>query len=195
MSKIRSDSIWNSLPPEQREKLEHWLFVERIGYKEASERALKEWGVTGSETSVGRYYRRIQKERVVDELEEMAETAVEVNAAEGKLESLKSSTMKVVGMRMLQNVVARGDVKELALLGRVMTQSEEKEIQRGRLKLAREKFEFNAAKAVLKQLPLLEKMTQEDQEREDAKIDAIRLEIFGTPPPDFEDPWKAGEVA
>jgi hypothetical protein len=184
MSKIRSDSIWNSLPPEQRQKLEHWLFVERIGYKEASERAQKEWGVTGSETSVGRFYRRIEKERVVDELEEAAETATGLNAAEGKVESLKSSAMKVVGMRLLENVVARGDVKELATLGRVLSQSEEKEIQRGRLALAREKFEFNSAKAVLKQMQLLEKMAQEDQEREDAKIDAIRLAIFGSDPVD-----------
>jgi hypothetical protein len=69
-------------------------------------------------------------------------------------------------------------VKELATLGRVLTQSEEREIQRGRLALAREKFEFKAAKAALKQLPLLDQMTQEDQEREDARMDAIRLAIF-----------------
>jgi hypothetical protein len=182
MSKIRSDSIWNSLPPEQRQMLEHWLFVERIGYKEASERAQKEWGVTGSESSVGRYYRRIQREQVVDELEEAVETAIEVNAADGKLESLKSSAMKVVGMRLLENVVARGEVKELATLSRVLSQHEEREIQQGRMALAREKFEFKAAKEVLKQAKLMEKFSQEDQEREDAKIDAIRLAIFGTPP-------------
>ena len=195
MSKIRSDSIWNSLPPEQREQLEHWLFVEHIGYKEASERALKEWGVTGSETSVGRYYRRIQKERVVDELEEAVETATEVEAAPGKVQALKSSAMKVVGMRLLQNVMAKGDVKELAVLNRVLMQSEEKEIQRGRLALAQKKFEFKAAREVWKQARLMEKLTQEDQEREDAKLDAIRLAIFGTPPPEYEDLWKTGEVA
>ncbi len=187
MSKIRSDSIWNSLPPEQRQMLEHWLFVERISYKEASERAQREWGVTGSAVSVGTYYRRIEKDRVMGDLEEAAETAMGVNAAEGKVENLKSSAMKVVGMRLLENVMARGDVKELATLGRVLTQNEEKEIQRGRLALAREKFEFNSAKEVLKKMPLLEKMTQEDQEREDARMDAVRLAIFGTPPPGFED--------
>jgi Arc/MetJ family transcription regulator len=192
MSKIRSDSIWNSLPPEQRKMLEHWLFVERIGYKEASERAQKEWGVTGSETSVGRFYRRIEKERMVSELEEAAETAVELNAAEGKVESMRSSAMKVVGMRLLENAMVRGDVKELATLGRVLTQSEEREIQRGRLALAREKFEFKAAKAALKQLPSLDQMKQEDEAREDARIDAIRLAIFGKDPVDECDPSQSG---
>jgi len=69
MSKIRCDSIWNGLTPEQRQTLEHWLFVENMGYKEASERAQKEWGVTGSSVSVGRFYRRVERERVLDELE------------------------------------------------------------------------------------------------------------------------------
>ena len=31
----------------------------------------------------------------------------------------------------------------------------------------------------------MEKLTQEDQEREDKKIEEIRLAIFGTPPPDI----------
>ena len=195
MSKIRSDSIWNSLPPEQRQKLEHWLFVEHIGYKEASERALKEWGVTGSETSVGRFYRRIEKERVVEELEEAVETATEVDATPGKVAILKSSAIKMAGMRLQQNVMAKGDVKELAVLNRVLTQSEDKEIQRGRLALAQKKFEFKAAREVWKQARLMEKLTKEDQEREDAEIDEIRLAIFGKDPVDELDPWKALEVA
>lgn len=188
MSKIRCDSIWNSLTPEQRQTLEDWLFVKNMGYKEASERALKEWGVAGSSVSVGRFYRRVERERVLDELEAVTETAVEVSAAEGKLDSLRTSAMKLMGMRVLENVMARGDVKELAVLGRVLTQTEEREIQRSRLALARKKFEFNSAKAALKQLKLMDQMTQEDQEREDARIDAIRLAIYGEDPVDERAP-------
>ncbi len=193
MSKIRCDSIWNSLTPEQRQTLEDWLFVKNMGYREVSERAQKEWGVTGSSMSVARYYRRVEKERVLNELEAVAETAVEVSAAEGKMDSLRTSAMKVMGMRVLENVMARGDVKELAVLGRVLTQTEEREIQRGRLALAQKKFEFNAAKAALKQLPKLDKMRQEDEAREDERIDLIRLGIFGKDPVDEVEPPKSAD--
>ena len=165
--------------------LEHWLFVENVSYKEAIERAQKEWGVTGSTVSLGRFYQRLEKERVVGEMEAAVETATEVDAAQGKLAGLKSSAMKVMGMRLLQKAVSEGEVKELAMLSRALSQCEEREIQRRRLELARQKFEFNAVKAALKRMSLLEKISQEDQEREDARIDAVRLEIFGTPPTDI----------
>ncbi len=74
------------------------------------------------------------------------------------------------------------DIKELRTLGRLMADSEEREIRCRRLALAREKFEFKAAKAVWKQMPLLNQMLQEDEAREDERIDAIRLAIFGGTP-------------
>ncbi len=193
MSKIRCDSNWDGLAPEQRQTLERWLFVENMGYKEASERAQNEWGVTGSSVSVGRFYRRVAKERALAELEAVAETAVELSAAECKMDNLRTSAMKMMGMRVLENVMARGDVKELAVLGRVLTQTEEREIERDRLALAREKFEFKAAKAALKQLPKLGQMAQEDEAREDERIDSIRLSIFGKDPVDEVEPQKSAD--
>jgi len=184
MSKIRSDSIWNSLPPEQRQKLEHWLFVERVSFQVVKERAEKEWGVTGSVVGLSKFYHRVEGERVADELETAAETAARMEGTEGKLENLQASAMKVMGMRLLQNTVSRGDVKELAVLNRALARNEERKILNRRLDLAQRKFEFNAAKAVLNNIALLEKITKDEQEREDAKIEAIRLAIFGTPPTD-----------
>ncbi|HZQ48449.1 MAG TPA: hypothetical protein VFC07_15640 [Verrucomicrobiae bacterium] len=177
--------MWHKLPPEQRQKLEHWLFVEHVSYQEAVERAQKEWGVTGSTVSLCRFYQRVEEEHVVEELERAAEMATGVAAAQGRLSSLQASAMKVVGMRMMQNVVSRGDVKELAVLSRVLARNEERKIQHQRLALAREKFEFRAAKAVVDQLPHLEKMAREDQGREDARINATRKGIFGTRPADI----------
>ncbi len=191
LSKIRSDSIWNSLPPERRKIFEGWLFEERVSYAAARERAQKEWGVEGSLASVGRFYRRIARDRVVDDFEELAETAAEVDGADGKLEGLRASAMKVLSMQLLERAVERGEVKDLALLGRVLTQSEEREIQRGRLALAREKFEFKAAKAALTQLSLLDQIKQEDEAREEARVEAIKLSIFGKPPAWYKDPESA----
>lgn len=182
MSKIRSDSIWNSLPAEQRERMVHWLFVERIGYKEASERGLREFGVAGSETSVGRFYRRIEKERAVNDLKDVVEAAAEVNATPGTLKELRASAMKMTGMRMLEKAMANGDVKELAALGHVLTQCEEREIQRGRLALARKRFEFKAAKEALKHAPLLNKMSESKQAQADREIEEACVAMFGDDP-------------
>ena len=61
--------------------------------------------------------------------------------------------------------VAGGEAKELARLGRIMLQSQDLEIPNGQLALARERFEFNAAKAALAELPNLQQMNQEDAAR------------------------------
>src|SRR5262249_48385627 len=116
MSKIRSDSILNGLPPEQKQALEHLVFLGNCDLKEAEERAQREWGVTGSTVSLSRFYQRLEKERVVDEMAAAVETATEVDAADGKLAGLKSSAMKVMGMRLLQKAVSEGSVKDLAML-------------------------------------------------------------------------------
>ena len=77
MRKINSNSIWNSSPPERRKMFEEWLFEERVGYREAQERAFREWNVTGSLMSICRFYKRIEKERVISDMGEALETAKE----------------------------------------------------------------------------------------------------------------------
>ena len=52
-------------------------------------------------------------------------------------------------------------------------------IQRGRLALPRERFEFRAAKAALEQLPLANEMRADEDAREEARILAIKKAIFG----------------
>lgn len=191
LSRIRSDSIWNSLPPERREIFESWLFEERVSYAEARKRAQTEWGVEGSLASVGRFSRRIARERVASDFEEAAKTSAQVDGAEGKQEGLRASAMKELSMQLLEKSVGRGDMKELALLNRMLTQSEERETQRGRLALAREKFEFKASKAALKLLPFLKKIMLEDEAREEARIGVAKSSIFGKPPPWYKDPDSA----
>ena len=58
MRKMRDDSTWNQLTPEQRETLEGWLFDENLGYVETLERVQKEFGLEATIASLGRYYRR-----------------------------------------------------------------------------------------------------------------------------------------
>jgi hypothetical protein len=185
MSKLRTDSTWSGLSEERRNRLAGWLLEENLPYHEVLERVQKEFGLTASRSSLARYYRHLMKERAVQEMFEVQDAAAELNGTETRLESLRTSAWKMIGKQFLEKAIAGAEVKELAALGRLMAESEEREIRRSRVALAREKFQFRAAKAVWKHLPLMEKLTREDQEREDARIDEIRLEIFGTPPPDI----------
>jgi len=63
MRKMREDSTWSLLTPEQRETLEGWLFEENLGYAKTLERVQKEFGVTATMASLGRFYRRRARER------------------------------------------------------------------------------------------------------------------------------------
>jgi len=80
---------------------------------------------------------------------------------------------------MLEKAMAGGDVKELAALGKLLTDGERREIQRERLALARERFEFSAAEAALAELPYAEQMTEEEVKAEDARLLVIKHRLFG----------------
>jgi len=179
MNKLRADSTWNELTPEQREKLDEWLFEEEVSYQEARARAQREWGIESSISSVGRYYRRGRNARM---LEEMAETQQAVKALNGtglNMKTLRSSALKVIGKRLFEKAIDGCDVKELAVLGRLMSEGEKREIQHARLALARERFEYSAAEAALAQLPYVEQMTEEEVKAEEARLLAIKHRLFG----------------
>ena len=62
MRKMRDDSTWNQLSPEQRETLEEWLFDENLGYEKTVKRVREEFGLETTIASVGRFYRRRARE-------------------------------------------------------------------------------------------------------------------------------------
>lgn len=188
MTKLRADSAWNELSAEQKERLAEWLLEDNLPYSEVLERVEKEFGVAGSKSSLARYYRHLVKEQAMDEMREFMKTAEEMNGMEARLAQLRASAWKMVGKQFLQIALAGGEVKDLAALGRLMAESEEREIQRGRVALAREKFEFNATKMVLKNRKLLEKISEAEQKLEDDLLDEAKLAIFGSPPPGYDDP-------
>ena len=179
MNKLRCDAIWNELTPEQREKIEEWLLKENLGVKEVHERAQKELGLGCSLSTIWRFHGLLLKLRSVDELGESQGAAEDVAGAGAKLDDLRSSSMKLIVARLLDKAMTRGDLKEISALGRLMLMHEEREIQRDRVDLSRERFQFKMSKAALEALPLLDEMSKDDEERELARIEAIKQKIFG----------------
>ena len=171
------------MTPEQHDMFERWLFVEKLSYDETRKRAEKEWGVVSSVSSVGRYYRRRVAQQSVLGLIEAAAASEAIDDTSARTDRLRGAAMKIIGKRLLEEAMEGGEAKELARLGRIMLASQEREIQNGRLALARERFEFNAAKAALAELPNLKQMNQEDAAREKERVQAIRRWLFGNRTP------------
>ncbi len=107
------------------------------------------------------------------------ESTGEVGGNTAKPEAMWKSGLKVVTMQFLEKAMARANVQDLTALGRLISQNEEREIQRGRLKLANERFQFNAAREVLKHLPMADKIKREEQAREESRIMEMQEAIFG----------------
>ncbi len=140
MSKLRSDSAWAVLLPEQRETLEEWLFEENLGYKEALERARTEFGITASLAGLADYYRWLAQERMQRELLDVKRVAGEIDEAGTDLDELGAAAMTLVAKRMLQlAVTSPGKVKELVSLGRLLVANDAQDIKRRWLELEEEK--------------------------------------------------------
>ena len=140
-SKLRADSAWSKLTAEQRETLEGWLFEENIGYKEALERAQKEFGLASSLTSLAVFYQRLAEERMQKELLGVKSMAGKIGKAGVDWEELGATAMALVAKRMLQLAVASpGKVKELASLGRLLVANETVDIKRRWLELEEERL-------------------------------------------------------
>ena len=179
MSKLRSDSTWAALSSTQNETLTDWLFEEKLSYTKTLERIQKEFGITASRSSLSRYYQILERERLRDEILASQETAAELQGAKGDSTVLTAAAIKIVGNKLINCALKQGKTKEITSLTSLLLQNEQQNIQREWLALARERFEFKAAKATLKARPVMDEMTRDDEAREHARVEAIKLKIFG----------------
>ncbi len=99
MNKLRSDSAFCQLTPQQVEALEGWLFEERLGYPKVVEKLKAEFGLETSLTGVRRFYKRLEMERSRESLMD----AVEMSGL--TVEALKSGDLKPA-MLLLANKCA-----------------------------------------------------------------------------------------
>jgi hypothetical protein len=180
VNKLRSDATWSALTSEQRETIERWLFEENLSFREIEKRATSELGLAYSKSAIGRLYKHLRCHRTFDNLTDIQADSAELNAAGADLVSLRSASRKLISARLLEKAMEHADTGELCKLGRLMLQTEDREIQRDRADLARERFQFKASQAALKVLPMLDEMNQEEEAREIARVEKIKLRLFGS---------------
>jgi hypothetical protein len=172
MKKSGTNALWNKLSASQLEKLDHWLFVERLGCKAAWSQARAELGFEGSVGSLQRYRTRRRKERTTEEFKELRDEMAEINAAPGDVASQREALKKLMGKFLfLQMQQAPEKVKEWAPVASLMAQTEynevlrdakteEHKIRRNAMAFAREKFEFDTMERALKALPQLRELAE-----------------------------------
>jgi hypothetical protein len=177
--KLRCDAFWNTLNDEQKQKLQEWLLEQNLGFRETHARAQKELGLTCSLSTIGRIYQYLLKTRAVDELREGASAIKALSQSSPNLADLRKTSLQLIGVRLLQKAMEHHDVKELCAMGKLLLQSQERDIQQERATLAREKYEFKAAKAAIKAAPQLASYDQEEERRDLARIEVIKRVLFG----------------
>jgi hypothetical protein len=180
MGKLRSDSTWAALTPEQRESLEDWLFEENLGYTEALERAQKEFGVTASKTSLIRFYQRAAAERAKREFLDLETTIREMKGLEVDVPEMRSAAMCLITKRLMKlSLESPEQVKEMAWLGSVLVQNEAQSIKRGWLNIGREKFQYDAATACMIHKLRIDEVMADESMTDGQQVQKIREEIFG----------------
>jgi hypothetical protein len=156
MRKMRDDSTWTRLTPEQRETLEIWLFEENLGYAKTLAKVQEEFGVEATVASLGRFYRRRARERQVTELLEAQVAANELNDLPISVASLRDAAVKLVGKAALNLATENPEqLEQLVSFTKLLLESEDTDIRRARLKLAQVYFDYEATAASQKDLPQL----------------------------------------
>jgi hypothetical protein len=152
--KVRDNSTWSQLLPEQLERLDRWLFDENLGYAKTAARVQKEFGIKATIDSVGRYYRRRARVRQADELVEAQLAADGLNSLGVDANSLRAAVMKLVGKAALNVACEKPeDVEQLASLAQVLLEAEQNDLRRGRLELAERCFDYEKTVESLVDLP------------------------------------------
>jgi hypothetical protein len=184
MRKMRDDSTWNELTPEQRETLEIWLFEENLGYAKTLERVKAEFGVEATVASLGRFYRRRARERQVTELLEAQVAANELNDLPVSVASMREAAVKLVGKAALNLATEKPEqLEQLVSFTKLLLESEDTDIRRSRLKLAERYFDYEATAASQKDLPQLraymEVISEDTSLSDDEKLKKVHAILYG----------------
>src|SRR5258708_5751742 len=164
MSKLRSDSKWTGLSAEQRETLEGWLFEENVGYREALDRAQKEFGITASVRSLAEFYQHLARERMKAEVGELKDVCKEIEDVDVDWEVLGGTAIALVAKRAIHLAVDSPDrVKELVSLGRLLVANEALEIKKRWLEMEEERWDCEVGKE--KAMELRREMAEAKVER------------------------------
>lgn len=187
MSKPNSNSVLDSLPKNQQAQLEEWLFDENISYKEASKRCgeILQISPAPAPSALSGWYQRVAQRRMMDRI---AASRSNANLVVDQLKKNPAKTYEALtGMiaQMAFEQSMKGEKMDLAMLtdlSNLTLSNRSLDLKEKEISLKRDRFEFDATKAALKQLPALRKIAADNLLSETDKLTKARQLLFGELP-------------
>lgn len=191
MSKLRTDSWASALTEEQSWQL--YYKSRALRWNEAADWAVKEFGVDApSRTAFYAWLGRMRAEESAHRLEQAATAAAEA-AALAKTKTSDEAQIAAYKAMATELALRTGSADEAAKFVNMAAALSERrlrareldikaraqETKDEQLKLAREKFEFDAAKAAMDKAAEIKSISADDSLAADEKIAKVRAALFG----------------
>jgi hypothetical protein len=172
------------LEPEQRAKMDEWLFTDNLSTREVAKRCETEFQAPVSAAGVLRYFRREKLQRELRSAAnriaaQSAKARNEVDAAETQFQGLLASARALA-----QACAANGEMdaekrRTFVDCMKLLIWARREGHEALRATTTREKFEFDAATACLTHQIEVEEIVREESVNDGERILAIRRTLFG----------------
>lgn len=183
MRKPRSDSKLLNLPEDRQAQLAEWL-LSGIPYHKAKELVEKEFNIATSLAALSAFWDDVCTPALLARRQQAVTTADEI-AGEARKNpgtfdeaTIDAIRQKAFALSVSPQAAAK-DVKSIFML---LLKSRDQELHADQLRLDRERFEFDAARAALAALPDLRSIAGNRSLDDGAKLNAIRKRLFGAAP-------------
>jgi hypothetical protein len=183
MRKPRSDSKLLNLPEEQQAQLAEWL-LSGVPYHRAMELCQKEFEVKTCFAALSRFWNAVCQPALLARRAQAVRTADAV-AEEAKKTpgAFDAATLDAIRQKAFElSISPQAAPREVKALFMLLLKARGQDLDAQELKLHREKFEFDAARAALAQLGQLRHIAQQTGLDERAKLQAARAALFGDTP-------------
>jgi hypothetical protein len=183
MRKPRPDSKLLNLPEELQSKIAH-LMLNGTPYHLLVEMLKRDFQIETSRAALSNFWNSVaspmlmaQRHRAVTTADEIA---AEATRRPGQFDAATIDALKQKAFELSINPGANpGDVKNLFML---VLKARDQDLQKQELAFNRQRFEFDAAKAALAQLPALRQIAGDRSLDSDARLLAVRKKLFGDAP-------------
>ena len=183
MKKPRSDSKLMSLPEEQQQQLIDWM-LSNMPYHTVKKMCLQKFKVTTSLAALSHFWESecsvaflARRKRAVTTAEEIAEDA---QRTPGRFDAATLQALKQKAFEL--SISPQADPRDVKSLFMLVLKARDQELSSAELNLAREKFEFDAAKAALAKLPDLRRIAGDRKLNQGQILEAVRMRLFGMAP-------------
>ena len=183
MSKPRSDAKLLNLPEEEQSALCDWL-LSGVPYHKVKSMLKDQFKVSTSLGALSNFYDSVCSAELIARRRRAVSTADEIaKEAEAKPGRFDTATIDALKQKAFELSVSPGadprDVKSLFML---VLKARDQDLGERNIELARDKFEFDAAKAAMAVLPELRRIANDKSMTEDDKLHQARLKLFGEVP-------------